>query len=301
MKTFLAVSVACAAVGACGGGGNVDRYATCTTTDVCPSETVCESAVTTQTTQTTAFCTHSCEPATDLSSGSSCANDPSGLAGVCIATGALSDTMGDQYGFCFQECSAGSCPSNETCATISQGVARLAGTSICIPGLPADPLSGTSWQSTTIESIASNEYGVTASNYTVTFASGTLTYDPSANSEESFGASGPFNATFTQTYGAATSQNAGCMEITTFTGGTWGDNTSDETKETVEVTSAVGSTTRTGCTTSTDDVTNLTGVYDNAVNNSPTTFVVSGCTMTLAGGGVTPYQDDTIPWTFTKM
>jgi hypothetical protein len=298
MKVWAGTVTLVALVGACSAAPTVARYATCTTADVCPSQTVCESAVTTSTTNTLPFCTYSCALPTELSSGSSCPSDPSGNAAVCLMTGSLSGTMGNQYGFCFQGCSTGSCPSGEMCATIAQDVTDVGGMGICIPGL-SDPLSGTSWQSTTIVPVAAGS-GVIASTYAVTFASGTATYDPRNYDDAVFGASGPFTATFTQTYSTSANPYGGCVETTTFSGGIWKDNTTLSTEESVSVTSAVGTTTRTGCATSSDNATGVMGLYDDAVTSGGDIFVVTGNTLQLDGMGVTPYDGDT-PWTFTKM
>jgi hypothetical protein len=184
----------------------------------------------------------------------------------------------------------GECPPNETCATIPTSVEGVGGSSICVPGL-ADPLSGTSWQSTTIATMATTA-GVTASTYAITFASGSIASDGS-------GATGAFTATFTQTYGPTAAKYAGCMEMTSFAGGTWSDSTS-MTPFVVKVTDAVGTTNRMGCSNTDDNTTNVLDMYDGVDNNDGTVFVVSGNTLTLASSeAVTPYDGDT--WTFTRM
>jgi hypothetical protein len=277
--------IALGPVVACGTQPTAKAYGTCTAADTCPSDTVCESSSPTSPT----FCTHSCAASTNLDPPQPCPTDPLGQLGVCV--------VNEPYGFCFQACGpvtgdagAGACPANETCATIPPSVAVVGGLNICVPGLAADPLNATSWQSTTLTTTATNA-GVTASTYTMTFASGTIAYDGS-------GATGAFTAKFTQTYGPSAPQYAGCLETTSFVGGTWSDSS---TPLIVKVTSAIGATSRTGCSKSSDDATNLVNVYDDYVDAyDGTAFTVSGNTLTFTTStGVTPYTGDT--WTFTRM
>jgi hypothetical protein len=268
--------------------GSVPRFAPCTNADTCPSGTTCESA-TTQiqqgTVTTPTFCTWSCS-GDDAVSSQGC---PSG--GVCV--GAFgSDVVGqlDDYGFCFEDCSAGqTCPDGEGCS-----VAQLIDggmTMVCVP-IPSDPLSGTSWTSSTLIEPAM-QVGVTTSSYTMRFAA--------ANTGVAAFASGPFTATFVQTYDASAPMYAGCTETTTFTGGQWVDIPPAGTKNgDINVTNAMGSTARSGCTSASDNATGVMGIYDDAVdymNGAP--YQIMGTTLTLNGtGGVVPYGNDAM-WTFT--
>jgi hypothetical protein len=157
-------------------------------------------------------------------------------------------------------------------------------------------LDGTSWTSSTIATQGKNA-AVTSSTYAVTF--GTGKYMPDALT-----VTGPFTATFTQTYSTSSpSVYAGCTEKTTFTGATWTSTqgaTADAGK--VAIASAAGSTDRTGCATATENATALTGVYDVVMNvTAGAPFSVQSGTLTLSGGGgALPYADK-VDWTFTKQ
>jgi hypothetical protein len=165
----------------------------------------------------------------------------------------------------------------------------------CGNGASRDPLDGTMWQSSTIATTSASN-GVTSSTYAIMFGAGSVASDGS-------GATGPFSATFTQVYGATAAKYPACTEVTTFSGGTWVDDTTSSTQESVSVSGALGKTTRTGCSMSQDDVMGLSGAYDDAVNQTyGTPFSVSGATLTFAQStAVTPYIDDGTTWTFTKM
>jgi hypothetical protein len=191
------------------------------------------------------------------------------------------------YGFCFQECSTGSCPAGDTCATTD-------GVSLCVPGLDRDPLSGTTWQSTSISTTATSD-GVTASTYTVTFASG-------AESIDGTSATGAFSAVLTQTYSTSAKYDfAGCTETTAFTGGTWTDNTKNPGLESFKIGDATGSTTRTGCLMGAFDTSGEQNLYDDAVDAyEGVVFRITGTTMNLPNSTAgTPYNDNS-PWTFTR-
>jgi hypothetical protein len=171
--------------------------------------------------------------------------------------------------------------------------------SACLPGSSAtgDPLSGTKWQSTSIAPTAVQS-GVTSSTYDVTFGTGTVVESTS----EVVALSGAFTATFSQMY--TMGQYAGCMETTTFTGGTWTDATTpgDTSSGGVTVSGATGTTNRVSCQLPSADLTGQTGLYDSAVNaTGGTSFTITGTTMTFPqSAGVTPYVDGN-DWTFTKM
>jgi len=279
---------------ACGGGGTVARFAPCSSTDTCPADTTCEAATSTTLGSATisgpTFCTWSCSPS-DFG-GQDCPSDANGIKGVCVS--ALGNTgVGDEdvYGFCFQDCSeTGECPSSEAC---EQAQPFNGGTAmVCVP-IATDPLSATTWTSTTLDPIAKSA-GVTSSSYTIDFGA--------ANMSVAGFASGPFTATLVQTYGASAVMYAGCMETTTFSGGQWVDvPPSGTTAGAVNVSNAQGTTSRAGCTFVSDDASGVMGVYDDAVNDmSGAVYRITGTTMMLAGGtGITPYTDST-EWTFTQ-
>ncbi len=294
-KRFTAVAAPVLAALACGGGGTVARFAPCASTDTCPSSTVCEAP--TSSASIPAFCTWSCNP--DDFGGQSCPSDPSGVKGVCVI-GLANVTVGnlDQFGFCFQDCSSAgaTCPDGETCEQAqpySGGGSNM--TMVCVPMSGVDLLSGTKWQSTTIAPEANSD-GVTMSTYTITFGTANV-FMPGETL-------GPFSATFTQTYSNSIEYTyASCVEMTTFTSGEWADVPGAQMGQgAVDVSNAVGSTNRTSCGMSGNDVTGASNIYDDQVNNANgATYTITGNTMMLSGGnGITPYSD-AIDWTFTKM
>jgi hypothetical protein len=276
---------------ACGEGGNVARYAPCTTTDTCPSKTVCEAPTLTGTGAAT-VCTYSCKQDSD------CPSDSAGVSGVCVPP---QDVMGDQadgFGFCVQSCPTGSCPSHEMCTMTTSFASFGEGSivSVCAPAA-SDLFSGATWESTSIPSTAIS-MGVTSSTYTMTFGGGAVVR--STSTETSW--SGTFRATFTELY--TIGQYAGCVETTTFTGGTWTDAwpPGDPSSGAVAISGATGITNRTGCQLPGADLINQTGIYDSAVDSMDgTSYTATLTTMTLAqSAGVTPYIDGS-DWTFTKM
>jgi hypothetical protein len=278
---------------ACGEGGTVARYAPCTAADTCPSRTVCESPTFSGTGAGT-FCTYSCTQNSD------CPSDASGVSGVCLPVATPNGSVEGDYGFCFQSCAIASCPDDGLCLMTTSFSMFDDGTmaSACFPSIAmSDPLSGTTWQSTSIAPTAIQN-GVTSSTYKVTFGTGTVV----ENTSQEISLSGAFTATFTQLY--TLGQYAGCMETTTFTGGTWADSTTpgDTSSGGIAVTGAAGITNRTNCQLPGADLTNQTGLYDSAVDAmGGTTFIVAGTTMTFSEStGVTPYVDGN-DWTFTKM
>jgi hypothetical protein len=117
-----------AIVSACSQGGTVTRYAACTPSDTCPSQTVCEEPTQNGSVGTIpTICTWSCG---DIASGSanSCPNDATGTPGACVS---LQGNVAD-YGFCFQTCPIGTCPEGETCMqTTTYDFDEM--TSICVP------------------------------------------------------------------------------------------------------------------------------------------------------------------------
>src|SRR6202044_937187 len=109
-REIFAATTTVLAILACSGGGTVARFAPCTSTDTCPSGTVCEVATSSDTSAAQTFCTWSCTD--DVFNQQLCPNDASGARGVCIAS-IGENTIGQQgqYGFCFQSCdSGGTCP-----------------------------------------------------------------------------------------------------------------------------------------------------------------------------------------------
>jgi hypothetical protein len=291
-KTAIPLLVVTVAI-ACGGGGTVARYALCSAADTCPSQTVCESPTATGTGEGT-FCTYSCTQNSD------CPSDSSGVSGVCLPMDVSQGSSQGDYGFCFQSCAAGSCPGGGLCIMTTSYSLFDDGTTVsaCIPGSGAtDPLSGTTWRSTSIAPTAIQN-GVTSSTYDVTFGTGTVVESTS----EVVALSGAFTATFSQMY--TMGQYAGCMETTTFTGGTWTDATTpgDATSGGIAVSGATGTTNRMSCQLPSADLTDQTGLYDSAVDTmGGTSFTITGTTMSLPqSAGVTPYVDGN-DWTFTKM
>jgi hypothetical protein len=289
-----AVALAC-------GGGNVARFAPCNmSTDTCPSATTCEAVVSNSSSSSSmtigaTFCTWTCSPS--VFDGQSCPNDPNGVQGICVTSIDSVTTGNSSFGFCFQDCSSsGICPDGETCQKAQAYNSEDESTSamVCVP-TPNDPLSGTTWQSTTITTQPTMK-GVTALTYTMTFGM--------TNGTAGGFASGPFSATLAQTYGASAVQYSGCTETTTFSGGVWADSPPTQGMAgAFTVSNAMGSTDRTGCSANGDDVTGEMGDYDGAVNNdqNASSYTVTGMTMTVRGGdGVTPYTDNA-NWTFTKM
>jgi hypothetical protein len=277
---------------ACGAKGTVAPFAPCGSTDTCPQSTVCEAVEQTSmgVSAGPTICTWSCSNS-DFD-GQSCPNDATGAQGICVTSiggTEIGDQSGQAFGFCLQDCSSGgTCPDGETCQAAQSA---NGGTTVCVP-TPTDPLSGTSWQSSTIVPTQTMT-GVATSTYTITFGTTNATVGGLA--------SGPFSATLTQTYGVTALQHAGCTEETTFTGGTWVDMPPTSNAGALAVSNASGSTDRTNCTASSDDTTGETGDYDGAVNGQGAGYQVSGTTMTMGGGmGVTPYTDQA-NWTFTKM
>jgi hypothetical protein len=239
------------------------------------------------------FCTWSCN--NDDFGGQSCPNDANGIQGICV-TGIGNTLVGheDDFGFCFQDCSSGgTCPDGESCQSAQAYSGGNGSTMVCVPA-PTDPLSGTSWQSNTITPEAND--GVSTSTYAITFGTATMFMSGAAI--------GPFSATFTQTYGASASSYAGCTETTTFTGGEWADVPGTTMgMGALSVSGASGSTNRTSCASSSDDVTGATGVYDDAVNGqNGATYTISNTTMMtlMKDSGVTPYTGSSY-WAFTKM
>jgi hypothetical protein len=104
---------------ACGNStATVERYAPCTSADVCPSSTVCESPADTIPT----LCTHSCTSTDD------CPSDPSARPVVC-STG----FGADPFGFCVLDCTSAACPPNEHCTTMYD--AYETAFNACVPGL----------------------------------------------------------------------------------------------------------------------------------------------------------------------
>jgi hypothetical protein len=262
----LALPIAC-------GDGSVPRYALCTTADTCPSSTTCEAPAP----RVQTFCTAACTSSHD------CPND-----GVCT-----SDVGPSATPFCYQPCPSDGCPEG---ACVSAVATDTSIAKVCVPGF-VSALASTSWTSATLATQAMNA-AITASSYSVTFASGEL-------SPDAVTATGAFSATFTQTYSASSpSVYAACTETTTFTGGTWSTtNGATAGAGTLAVTGATGSTDRTGCASATKNTTALTNVYDAVINGSAmggAPFSVQNGTLTISGGaGALPYSDK-VDWTFAK-
>jgi hypothetical protein len=165
---------------------------------------------------------------------------------------------------------------------------------VCVPGLES-PIEGATWTSTTIATQAKNA-DVTSSSYAITLGSGDFAAD-------AITITGAFSATFTQTFDPTSiSVYAGCTETTTFTGGTWSA-TSGTVADTgtLVVANVVGATNRTGCVTTTKNVTNLPGVYDTVMNvTGGAPYNVKNGVLTISGGGsALPYADK-VDWTFGK-
>ena len=263
---FIVATIAC-------GDGSVPRYAQCTPTDSCPSSTTCEAPAS----HVPTFCTTSC------ASNSDCPND-----GVCTLDVGPSATP-----FCYQACPTDGCPGGQCVSAVATDTSIAM---VCVPGITS-ALSGTSWKSATIATQGINA-AVTASTYAIKLASGQFSAD-------AITVTGPFSATFTQTYSASSpSVYAGCTETTTFTGGTW-STTAGATPDTgrLSVTGATGSTDRTGCASATKNTTGALGVYDAVMNASASgaPFSVQNGTLTISGGGgALPYSDK-VDWTFTPM
>jgi len=276
------------AIVACGTGGTVDRFAPCTTSDTCPSATVCEAVVSTSPSLNQTFCTWSCSD--DHIGGQTCPSDANGVKGVCVST-IGNDTIGDEgeFGFCFQDCSASACPSNESC----EQVARYAGGTgmACVP-IPNDPLAGTSWTSTTLVASATSN-GVTSSSYVITFGATSSVLDGLA--------SGAFSATLTLQYDATAFQFAGCTETTTFSGGAWVDvPPTPQSPGVLGIDDMMSTTSRTGCTLSSDDVSGEQDRYDIDTTDSGAGYLLTSTTLSIGGGnGAVPFSDAT-EWTFTK-
>jgi len=283
MRTKILGGAAVVAVVACSGGGSVARFAPCGATDTCPSATVCEAV--TPSTQT--LCTWSCTD--DDFDQQLCPSDSTGAQGVCVSSiGETTIGQEDEYGFCFQACATGSCPEGEVCsqATMYRGGSAM----VCLP-TPADPLSGTTWTSATIPPTA-QEAGVTSVTYTMTFG-------PTNASVDGF-ASGDFSATFDVSYGASAVERAGCSETTTITGGGWVDVPSQQGKGVFTITGTQATTTRTGCASSSDDVSNDADEYDVDTDDNGAGYGITNDTMTVAGGDGAVPLDDGSAWTFTK-
>jgi hypothetical protein len=253
--------------------GSVPRYAQCTPADSCPSSTKCEAPAS----RVPALCTASC------ASNKDCPDD-----GVCTLDVGPSATP-----FCYQACPSDGCPGGACVSAVATDTSIV---QVCVPGFTS-ALDGTSWTSTTIAPQAQS-LAITASTYSVTFASGQ--FEPDAVT-----VTGAFSATFTQTYSASSpSVYAGCTETTTFTGGTW-STAAGTTQGTgmLTVTDAIGSTDRTGCVSATKNTTATLGIYDAVMNVSTggAPFSVQNATLTISGGGgALPYSDK-VDWTFTKM
>jgi hypothetical protein len=264
-------------------GGSVARYAPCTSTDSCPSSTVCEAATTSSSAGAQTFCTYSCNEQ------NVCPNDPTGTPGVCVSE--LSTTT--DYGFCFQDCTSQACPSGEACTAV-QGFEEPPAM-VCVPAV-SSPLSATTWQSGTITSEAMSN-GVATSSYAVTF--GPATYNSGGAV-----ATGAFTATLTQTYASSLMYPyAECTETTTFSGGQWTAVTllNESNEGSLSVTNVTTSTTRTGCRVGSSDVTDEPDDYILVNDGSGASYAISGDTMMVDGGqSGTPYPDSST-WTFTKM
>jgi hypothetical protein len=296
-KRLACVAVPILAALACGTGGTVARFAPCGPTDTCPEATVCEPVAVTSmgVTAGATFCTWSCN--NDDFGGQSCPSDPNGVQGICV-TSINNTSIGQEYdyGFCFQDCSSGgACPEGESCESAQAYSGGSGSTMVCVP-TPTDLLSGTSWQSSTVTPMA-QAGGVSTSTYTINFGTATA-FTVGA-------AAGPFSATFMQTYSASASSYAGCTETTAFTGGQWVDVTGPMMTGAVAVSGVSGLTNRTSCASSSDDVADVSGVYDDEVNGqSGAIYTITGTTMSLTGDsgyGVTPYSDANSSWAFTKM
>jgi hypothetical protein len=274
------------------GGGSVARYAPCNPTDTCPSRTVCESPTLTGEGDAP-VCTYSC-----MGGDATCPADSSGTPGVCVQPTDATDSS--SWGYCLQSCTAGECPAGEVCTMANTFSLDSSSepTQVCIPQ-SSDPLSGTSWTSSSVAATATQN-GVTSSTYAVTFGMGTI----SASVGTDVVLSGTFTATFTQLY--TIGQYAGCMETTTFTGGTWTDVTTVGLagEGSVGISAAMGTTNRTSCQLPDADLTNQTGLYDSAVDAmNGTAFMLStdGTTLTFSQStGATPYVDGS-SYTFTKV
>ena len=251
----------------------------------------CESATTGDSLPGPTFCTWTCNPSEF--DGQSCPNDASGVQGVCVTSlGGTAIGVEYEYGFCFQDCSAdGTCPDGEVCQA-GQPYAGGGQVMVCVP-TTIDPLSETTWQSTTIVA-QPQSYGVTTSTYTITFGA--------TNASIAGNASGPFSATFTQTYGASAFKYPGCVEVTTFSGGMWVDEPpTDSDPGTISIANLTSVLSRTKCTMPGDDVSNDENEYVDEITGSGATYTLSGSTMTVSGQGLTPFDDPTTSWTFTKM
>ena len=249
----------------------MSRYAQCTPADSCPSGTTCEAPASRVVTMCTAAC------ATDQD----CPDD-----GVCS-----SDVGPSATPFCYQPCPSDGCKGGRCVSAVATDTSIA---KVCVPGV-SSPIDGTSWTSATIATQAKN-VDVTSSTYAVTFSSGELGSD-------AITFTGAFSATFTMVYDpTSTSVYAGCTETTAFTGGTWTatTGTAPDTGALV-VTGAVGSTNRTGCVTTTKNVTNLPGVYDTVMNvTGGAPYTVQNGVLTISGGGSALPFNDKIDWTFTK-
>ena len=287
-KEILAVTTALFTILACSGGGSVARFAPCTSTDTCPSGTVCEVATSSDTSATQTFCTWSCTD--DDFDEQLCPSDANGTQGICISS-IGQNTIGqeDEYGFCFQSCDGGTCPDGEVCS--QAGMYRGGAAMVCVP-TPADALSGTSWTSTTITPIAQGD-GVTSLSYTMVFG-------VTNGSVDGF-ASGDFSGTFSVKYAASAPMRAGCSETTTLASAGWVDVPTQEGSSVLSITGTQSTTTRTGCVSSADDLTNDTGDWDLDTDDNGASFTIAGTKMTLHGGdGAVPFDDGTT-WTFTKQ
>lgn len=255
---------------ACDGG--LPHYSPCTGTDqACSGPTTCEAPAP----RVPMMCTAACTADKD------CPDD-----GICSA-----DVGPSASPFCYEACPSDGCKGGRCVSTVATDTSIR---KVCIPGI-GSPIDATTWTSATLATQAKNEQ-ITTSSYEVTFSAGDFASD-------AITITGAFAATFTQTYSTTSpSVYAGCTETTKFTGGTWSA-TSGTVPDTgtLVVAGAIGSTDRTGCSTSTKNTTNLAGVYDTVMNvTAGAPYTVQNGVLTISGGGSALPYSDKVDWTFTK-
>jgi hypothetical protein len=263
------VVVALALTAACDGG--LPHYTQCAAGEACSGPTTCEAPAP----RVATFCTAACTTNKD------CPDD-----GVCS-----SDIGPSATPFCYASCPSDGCKGGRCVSAVATDTSIQ---KVCVPGVES-PLDATAWTSATIATQAKN-VDVTTSSYEVTFSPGELASD-------AITITGPFAATFTQTYGATSpSVYAGCTETTKLTGGTWSatSGTAPDTG-TLVIAGAVGATDRTGCVTATKNTTNLPGVYDTVINvTAGAPYTVQNGVLTISGGGSALPYSDKVDWTFAK-